>query len=373
MTSPSGLAGGAPAGPPPDADRFGVRCPRCGRTQDAGRQPAVRQWPYCQYCSAPLLVATWVAVPPPGAGSAPRVVRMDPPYAGPPRYGPYHPGWGFPPVARLHAPASEPGAGEPDDGRPAGRWLSAAIVLLLSAGLTCAAAAAAETWRFVLLLRGRTVVLPAVTVRASDAAVLVTGVAAGLLGTLSMLAAAAAARALYHTVTVAHGLLAARSGASITARLLVPGWNLYGVGQILVELLGLVFRPGRGGRAAPRPVRRLLVACWACWAVNGLVGLCLVALQFVVALPGRFGDSQQVAANLVQAHIALDVIAAITAVLFAVQFAVLRREWWGEPAAMRARWTVAPPVATPRNRQGPAPRSAEPAAARSTDAGADAG
>lgn len=311
-------------------------------------------------------------MPPAGLGPPPRTIRIPARYAGPPRYGPWHPTWGFPPVAKLRPAPGSPeavvaanaeigrsGHGVVVDARSVRRWLTAAVVTVVVAGVACAVAAVAEAKRFALLLDGRAAVLPAGAVRASDIAVAFAAAAALLCGVIALLTGVAAACRLYRAAVAEHGMPPARSDGQIAARLLVPGWNVYGVGQIVTELIALVFSPLRGrGRVAPRAVRRLLAACWSTWALGGLLGVGVVVASLLAALPGRWAGSLQAAANLVEAHVVLDALAGLTAVLFAALIAVLRREWCGARVTRQATWTIAPPASSPRN-QRPVPAAGD--------------
>lgn len=332
------------------AHPFGVRCSRCGRTQPPDRVPAVTQWPYCVFCAAPLALHRWVAAPPPGLGPAPRVHRVDAPYLGPPGYGAVHPTWGFPPVARLRVPV--PSAGAVGSGRSLRIRFVAAIGLTLSAFVVCLAAAGAEAWRFTLLLRGRTEVLPARLVRASDAAVWLASLAAVVVVVAALAAVAVAMAGCYGAAAHRAGLRPARGAQDIAARFLVPGWNLYGAGQIVIEAMNLVFRPVRGiGRRPPRWLRRAVVWCWGAWVFAGVLATVLVVWGIWPVTPWGGPLGNQVAANLVEAHILLDVVAAIAAFLAAVVLAALRREWFGGRPGRAEKWTVAQPLSTAGNRR----------------------
>jgi hypothetical protein len=337
-----------------DAHRFGVRCSRCGRTQPPDRQPTVERWPYCVYCAAPLAVQRWVAAPPAGLGPPPRLRRTAAAYQGPPRYGLLHPGWGFPPIARLRTPEpTTEASGESVFTAALGRRFTAAISLALAVFLVGLAAAASETWRFALLLRGRTEVLPARLVRASDFAVGMTSLAALVLTALAVPAFAAAMVACYRAAARRAGLQPARTAGQVAARFLVPGWNLFGAGQIVVEVVHLVFRPVRGiGRAAPRAVRRVVACCWITWAGAGVLATALAVLAILPAWGASY--SNQTAANLVEVHIVLDLVAAAAALLSAVTLALLRNEWVGERPGRRRKWVVAQAVSTARNQTGTA-------------------
>lgn len=372
---------------------YGVRCSRCARTQPPDRAPTVARWPYCIYCAAPLRRTRWVAHPPAGLGPAPRIRRLDAPYAGPPRYGLHHPAWGFPPVAKLRgrggdfgtgatSGSDDPTHGGRDDlprggsddlprggsgemsaaderamrrsGAALARRCSAAISLTLATALTCFAAAAAEGWRFALMLRGRTEVLPGRPVRASDAAVVVSSAGALVLAVCAVAASAIALLGLYRAAASRLDLRPVRSGGDIAARFFVPGWNLYGAGQIVVEVMQLVFRPVGGfGRTAPRWMRVLVRSGWVAWIFNGLATAVILVFSVFPALPWGLGHSNQFAANLVEAHAALNLIAGVTAVLFAVILAALRTEWFGSRSAHQSKWVVAQPVSSAANRQPP--------------------
>lgn len=284
----------------------------------------------------------WVAHPPPGLGPRPRVRRLRWPYSGPPSYGHMHPTWGFPPVARLRG-------GRPDEepvAAPRVTGLVAAAVLCCGTALAACAAAAAETWRFALLLRGRTVVLGAAEVRASDLAVQFGGALALLFGLAAAVAATGALGSLVRAAAHRGGVLPPRSAEQIAARLLVPGWNLYGAGQVLVEVFRLVHRSGSPGAAddgrVPPPARRLLVAWWAAWLANGVIAIAALAISF--------GTSDQLMADAVQWHIALDVVATVVAALSAAVLLSLRRAWRGRSVRRYRDWEVALPPSTAENR-----------------------
>jgi hypothetical protein len=356
-----------------DAHRFGVRCSRCGRTQPPDRQPSVSRWPYCVYCAAPLAVQRWVAMPPAGGGPALRVRRPAASYHGPPRYGGRHPGWGFPPIARLRSPDPSPGAVAGHAGFDAalGRRFTVTIGLALAVFVVALAAAGSESWRYALLLRGRTEVLPATLVRASDFAVGATSLAAVLLSAAALLAFAVTMVACYRAAAWRAGVHPARSAGDIAVRFLVPGWNLFGAGQIVVEVMHLVF-PVRGvGRVAPRGVRRVVAWCWIAWAGAGALAAALAVLSMLPMWGVTY--SNQTAANLVEAHIVVDLVAAAAALLSAVTLALLRAEWTGERPGRARKWVVAQPISTPRNRGSAESHARAGATARERDDAQDRG
>src|SRR6478609_874726 len=157
-----GVGGQGAFAPPSGASHTWV-CPRCRvRQVDVG-------WPRCANCELPR--HRWVAHPPPG-GPPPKVAPPpEPPYTGPPSYRGRPPRWAFPPVVWEEGPA---GADErpPTDPSP---WLRIAAVLAAVTAVLALLAAAAETWRFALLLEGRTKVLSGVTVWSSDVFVAAAG------------------------------------------------------------------------------------------------------------------------------------------------------------------------------------------------------
>jgi hypothetical protein len=315
---------------PDDQQRFGVRCPRCARTQPptAGTSYA------CLYCGAPLPVRRWMAHPPPGSGIPRRVRLVRRPYTGPPRYGATHPHWGFPPVIWRSATLGEAEA-------PAAARVRALIPLAVLAGVTalaCVVAAGAEVWRFVVLLHGRSAVLDGSMVHASDVLVTVAGICALVLGAVTALAALPALVGLHRAVPERRGLRPSRNAAAVLARLVVPGWNLYGAGQVLAEIAG--------GLRAIDPRRRagraLVGWWWLSWVANGL----LVVATLVMA----FGRSNQSMADTVELHIAVDLAGAVVAGLFAAVLIAFDRAWHGRGADRFAGWVVAPPASVARNR-----------------------
>lgn len=347
---------------PPAAAWAQVSCPRCGRRPDGRR---------------------WVAHPPGGPAvpgqtgpptePLPRVPRDggSPPDAGRPPYpgpepthagstGPQadrrplppgprasidpavrpHPRWGLPTIAWTPPRTTGPAAPHP---RPV---LTAATLLLSTVAVLAVLSAAAETWRFVLLLQGRTAVLPAGVVATSDVLVAVAGlftpvvtVAAVVVTVLALLrtTAWAAERA---------GLRPPRTPTGQLLRLLVPGWNAYGAGQVVIETHALLLAPPATADG-PDPIdrspavrrrdRRVIGAWWCAWIVN--LGLLLITLA------RGLGGSLQAIADTVELHIALDLAAAVTAALGAVALSRFRRLTDVRPAA-RSRWIVQRPVPT---------------------------
>ena len=218
------------------------------------------------------------------------------------------------------------------------RRMKTVILLCASTSLLTTAAAAAEMWRYVLLLRGRTEVLSGSLVRASDQFV-------DTAGTAALLAAVVTAALLVPLLVGLHGLTAVRAGSSpgrtaaaVLARLVVPGWNVHGVGVVAGEIDGAL-RPPDAYRCGPRRLSRLVVAVWLAWAAD--------AVLVVLTLVRAFGTSDQAVADTVELHIFVDLAGAVVAALWTV---LLIR--WSAVLAGRsrrgpdARWVVRPPVPT---------------------------
>lgn len=309
-----------PAAPP--ATRM-VVCPRCRfRQPDTGRAR-------CGNCGYPR--TRWVAHPPPGAPRPRPAPASRPPYAGPPSYRGQHPRWAFPPVVWQEAdPAPDPTR----RGDPAG-GLRVAAGLAIATAVLALIAAAAELWRFSLLLQGRTKVLPGTTVRASDLFVAAAGASVAVFGLAALLAAVVAVTRTYPVAARRRGLAPARSTPAVLARLLVPGWNLYGAGQIATEIDRLLTaedapadRPGRASR--------LTILWWGSWVLS--------AVLMLSALARGLGGSLQAIADTVELHILVDLAGAVSAGLGA---AVLLR--------FARRLRRRPPIPTGWIVQAPAP------------------
>jgi len=302
-----------------------------------------------------LPIQRWQAHPPPGVPRPPAPTRPRP-YQGPPTYGTHHPSWGFPPVIWRRA-GSTTGFDETAVPR---RGLQVAAWAALITSVLCVAAAGAELWRWVLLLRGRTEVLPAGVVHTSDVAVGVAGVAAAVVGAVALVLALPAVVRTHGAADRLAGLAPSRRPAEVLARLVVPVWNFYGAGQVFAEIDG---RLGSLDDDPDRPARprasRLVLAWWIAWIANGFFVL--------VALGRAFGGSLQAIADTVEMHIVVDLLAALVAGLAAVLF---RR--WNSASVSRpdpySGWVVAPPAPTrtavpvahdasrpPEAREGPQP------------------
>lgn len=326
MIGQSPFAPPARPGPPAGSGRSWV-CPRCGvRQPDIGGSR-------CGRCGLPR--HRWIAHPPPGgppAKAAPAPVR---PYTGPPSYGPRPPHWAFPPVVWREA---EPAGGErraPAD--PSGLLRTAAVLAAVTAVLALLAALA-ESWRFALLLEGRTKVLPATTVWSSDVFVAAAGAGSVTAAVVALVVAVVALVRTYPVAAARRHRAPARSTAAVLARLLVPGWNLYGAGQIVTEI-DRMLDAGRpdADPDAPGRASRLTVGWWVSWIVS--------ALLMAAALLRGIGGSLQAIADTVELHIAVDLAAAVCAGLGAAML-------WHFAGRLRRRpaippgWVVREPAPT---------------------------
>ncbi len=355
MTAPPAV----PPGPAAAIAAGRLICARCRRDQPAGPWVSAS----CLYCAGPLLRLQWRAVPPSGVPDTalhPAAARIA--YAGPPSYAGRPPRWGFPSVvwrpAEVAVSAGPTGAaGSAVPGRlPILLRLAGGAAMLLA--VTALLAAAAETWRFRLLLAGRTQVLPAGPVRTSNALVAVAGwLMVGVAVGLAVVAVPALVRAAAALAT-RQGWAPARPAAAVVSRLVLPVVNLWGAGTVLGEISALAALPPTGGDPGPprvparlRPTRlsptRIASAWWVMWVLGGVLA--------VAALVRGFGRSDQAVADAVELHIAIDLVAAVLAVLSAVLFARVRHAL--QPTAdPLAGWSVAAPEPTSARGR----RSAEP-------------
>ena len=214
----------------------------------------------------------------------------------------------------------------------AGLWLSVVTAVATSA------AAGAEIWRYVLLLRGRTEVLSGRVVDESDrlvtstslAALVVAVVTAGVVAVVLVRLHAGAARRL--------SMAPSRPPAAVLARLVIPGWNIYGLGVVAGEIDGLLAADdARPAGIRPR-LSRLVMAWWAAWGIN--------AVLVLVTLGRAFGRSDQAVADTVELHIWVDLAGASTAVLTALVCRRFRRFLSGPADGVPAGWQVRPPEPT---------------------------
>ncbi len=230
------------------------------------------------------------------------------PYSGPPAYRDM-PRWGLPRVGwrrtrqldtmpsghvwRMRALAGSAG--------PL-LWLAAAVALLT---------AAAEVWRYSILLDSRTDAVPAGPLRVSDALVVTGSVMSLLAGALAAFAVLAWLIRAYAAAAESAGVAPARPRWQLVAGVLVPGVNLLLPAAVLAEMEHAAL----GGDPARRPrPSRLIVVWWVVWAT----GLLLAALTML----WRLRDTVQAQADGVLLTAATDVLAAAVAVLTAL---VVRR------------------------------------------------
>lgn len=192
------------------------------------------------------------------------------------------------------------------------RGLAAVAVPLLSLTATLVlVTAAAEAWRYALLLDSRFDAVPAGPLHASDALV-VTGGVVSLLS--SLLAGAVTLGWLVHaTATAAQAAAVTRTRRSwqLVAGVLLPGVNLVLPGTALAELEHVALGADPTRRPRPSP---LVLGWWATWAT----GLLLAG----ITLLWNLRDGAQARADGVLLHLATDLMAGIVAV---ITIAVVRR------------------------------------------------
>jgi hypothetical protein len=177
-------------------------------------------------------------------------------------------------------------------------WLTGAVSLLT---------AAAELWRYRLLLASRGDALPAGSLRVSDALVVTGGVVSVLAcGVAGLVTVTWVVRA-YAAAAELAGVAPSRPARHLLAGWLVPGLNLVVAGSSLAEIEHAVLGRPPGRRPRPSP---LVLAWWAAWALG-------VLLAGVTLLWSRLEGTQALADG-VLLHAAVDVLAAVTAVLTAL-------------------------------------------------------
>jgi hypothetical protein len=247
----------------------------------------------------------------------------------------------------LPSPESAP-ADDPTGALRWAAWLSALTSVL------ALVAAAAEVWRFVLMLEGRTFVLSGTVVRSSDLLVGASGLAVVF---FALLAAGFVVPALVRThaaAAVRVGRAPSRSRTSVLLRLLVPVWNIYGAGQIVTEIdrtlalqqhQQLEATPdaadgnGASSEASPARIRgsRLVILWWLSWIAS--------AVLIIAAVVRGLGGSLQAIADTVELHIAVDLMAAVVAGVGAVLLLRFARQLTDREPEFSG-WVVAPPAPT---------------------------
>ncbi len=229
-------------------------------------------------------------------------------YSGPPAYRDV-PRWGLPRVIwRRTRQLENMSSGHADRMRAlAGSagpllWLAATVALLT---------AAAEGWRYSILLTSRTDAVPAGPLRVSDALVVTGGVLSLLAGALAAFVVLAWLIRGYAAAAESAGVAPARPRWQLVAGVVVPGVNLLLPAAVLAEMEHAAL----GGDPARRPrPSRLIIAWWVVWAA----GLLLAAITML----WRLRDTVQAQADGVLLTAATDVLAAAVAVLTAM---VVRR------------------------------------------------
>ncbi len=244
----------------------------------------------------------WVAWPP--GGYQVRGPQRRPRYTGPPSY-PIPPRWGFPLVTWRRSTSFEP---VPVSHRQRARSLAGTVqpLLWLAAG-TSLLTAAAEVWRYVLLLDSRFDALPADRLRVSDALVVTGGVVSVVACALAGLITLGWVIRAYPAAAELAGVRPARSTRELLVGWLVPGLNLFVPGSTLSEIEHAVLGRPEGERPSPSMLVR---AWWAVWVAG--------ALAAAVALLWTLRESTQAQADGVLLHAVVDVLAAAAAVLTVV-------------------------------------------------------
>jgi hypothetical protein len=247
----------------------------------------------------------WVATPPPGAVVVPPARRFGR-YAGPPSYR-TPPRWGFPAMAwrwPTVVPTGTEATSVIEQLRIRGRL---ALAALSAVAVFSVLAAAAEIWRYVLLLRARTNALPRSAVDLSD----------NLVTTGSVLSLTAGVLAVFTTVwwlvparraaAEVAGYDSARPRLHVAIALVVPGLNLIVPGAIIAELEHAALCKPVDQRPSPSALVRWW---WGAIAASGVL--------FAATLLWRQRDGVQAMADGVLLTAATDVMAAVVAVLTAL-------------------------------------------------------
>lgn len=274
-------------------------CPRCGcPTGVVGTDG-------CPGCARPPL--RWVATPP-GGDPPPRHPPPRRPYGGPPGY-PVVPRWGLPRLGwRRPVGLVTPVPPAAERMRVAAGSLVPVLWLVTALAVV---AAAAEVWRYSLLLDSRFDAVPAAPLRASDALVVTAGWLGLVAGVLAVLLGVTWLVRTCDAAAESAGVHPSRPRWAVVAGTLLPGVNLLVPGAVLAE----IEHAALGGDPARRPrPSRLVTWWWVVWAAA------LLAAAGTVLWGGL--DSVQAQADGVLLHAVTDVLAAVTAVL---TVAVVRR------------------------------------------------
>jgi hypothetical protein len=156
----------------------------------------------------------------------------------------------------------------------------------------------------------------------------------------ALICASATAAIMVPAIVRAHRAAAVRAGRSdprdrrsILLRLLVPIWNVYGAGQIVTEVDGML-AGNFTERHRPRSSRTVLI-WWLLWVVS--------AVLTIVVLARGLGASLQAIADTVELHIVVDLAAAAVAAVTAVLMLRWVRLFVGPRPGRYGSWRVAGP------------------------------
>ncbi|MEO6880174.1 MAG: DUF4328 domain-containing protein [Mycobacteriaceae bacterium] len=229
-------------------------CPRCGGVLSA--PVATTPW-----------TTRWVAHPPAGTPTPRPVPPADP---GPtPRY---HgvPRWGLGTRVWEHPVAGAEGRLRAATASRAGALAVTARPLLVVTAVAAVAAAAAQGWRYGLLVRGRTELLSARTAALSDTAVITLGVLAPVLALVSAVVCTLWLVRARASAAEQGGVVETRSCRAVVAGVWLPLVNLGQAGVLVMELAHLL-----GDRAGASTVR--VRGWWASWVACGVLSALSVA------------------------------------------------------------------------------------------------
>jgi len=157
------------------------------------------------------------------------------------------PRWGLPTVPWRH-PLERATEEAPDAAARARSLAASARPLLLGTALAFGLAAAAEAWRYGLVLRGRTELLGAATVALSDSVVVTAGVLAPVLALLSGVVVVLWLVRTRLAVAELNGVTETRSVRGVVLGAVLPVVNLGQAGVLLTELEHMIARSRPGGR-----------------------------------------------------------------------------------------------------------------------------
>ncbi|MFD4294658.1 DUF4328 domain-containing protein [Rhodococcus sp. NPDC058505] len=201
------------------------------------------------------------------------------------------------------------------------RLAELAPTLLTATALLFVFGAAAELFRYVLLLRNRTTLISPTMLVVSDGLVFTAGVMAPLVAFAAAAASVAWLLGARRDAWRAAGRTDPRSPTSIAAGCLIPVANLVWPGVFLTELAGPDSR-----------LRALVRIWWATWALGGAL--------LIVAFAWRSHDSLQGRANGVLLAVLVNLVAAAVATLtLIVTRHVDRLDLAGRPRSA-VRWLV---------------------------------